>query len=282
MEVKFTNVSFVYNEDTPLSNVALKNISTTFEENKIHGVIGKSGSGKTTMIELMSILLLPSKGKIEIGSKVISRRRKIDNINLLRHKIGCVFQFPEEQFFAKTVKKEIEFGLNFFNKSKESIDKHVNDALQMVGLDESYLERNPFLLSSGEMRRVAIASILASNPKIIILDEPTVGLDNKNKENLVKIIRLLKTRYNKTIIIVSHDSDLIHKISDNVVVMHKGEIVLTGSKYDVFTSDKLEEYELKVPKIIEFEKLVLKKKNVKLGYRDDINDLMKDVYRCVK
>ncbi len=282
MEVKFTNVGFVYNEDTPLATRALNKINTTFEENKIHGIIGKSGSGKTTMIELMSILLLPSNGKIEIGKKIITKKRKINNINLLRHKIGCIFQFPEEQFFSKTVKKEIEFGLNFFNKSKQSIDKHVKDALMMVGLDESYLDRNPFNLSSGEMRKVAIASILASNPKIIILDEPTVGLDNQSKENLVKIIRLLKTRYNKTVIIVSHDSDLIHKISDNVIVMHKGDIVLQGNKYDVFTNDELDQYEIKVPKIIEFEKLVLKKKNIKLGFRDDINDLMKDVYRCVK
>lgn len=281
MEVKFNHVFYVYNEKTALSKMALGDINTTFKEGKITSIMGKSGSGKTTLIELINALILPTKGNIEVGSRVISKTRKIKNINNLRYKIGLVFQMPEEQFFCSTVKEEIEFGMKYFNKSVKSIEKHVSDALIMMGLNDSYLNRNPFSLSSGEMRKVAIASILAFNPKVIILDEPTIGLDNKSKENLIKIIKLLKNRYNKTIIVVSNDTDLLLKISDHIILLDKGKIVLEGNKYDVFKQDILK-YGLKRPKIIEFEQMVLEKKNIKIGYRDDINDLMKDVYRYVK
>lgn len=233
------------------------------------------------MVELINALILPTKGNVTVGSKVISKTRKIKNINNLRYRIGLVFQFPEEQFFCKTVKEEIEFGMRYFKKTVKSIEKHVSDALLMVGLDDSYLTRNPYTLSSGEMRKVAIASILAFNPKIVILDEPTIGLDNSSKENLIKIIKLLKNRYHKTVIIVSNDTDMLHKISDHIVLLDKGKIVLEGSKYEVFKQD-IEKYGVKKPKIIEFEELVYKEKNIKIGYRDDINDLMKDVYRYVK
>ena len=281
MEVKFNHVFYVYNEKTPLSKMVLGDINATFKEGKINSIMGKSGSGKTTLIELINALIIPTKGNIQVGSRVISKTRKIKNINNLRYKIGLVFQVPEEQFFCKTVKEEIEFGMKYFNKSVKSIQKHISDALIMMGLDDSYLNRNPFTLSSGEMRKVAIASVLAFNPKVIILDEPTIGLDNKSKENLIKIIKLLKNRYKKTIIVVSNDTDLLLKISDHVILLDKGKIVLEGNKYDVFKQD-IEKYSLKRPKIIEFEQLVLEKKGIKIGYRDDINDLMKDVYRYVK
>ena len=281
MEVKFNNVYYVYNEKTPLPKLVLGDINTTFKEGTINGIIGRSGSGKTTMVELINALILPTKGNVTVGSKVISKTRKIKNINNLRYRIGLVFQFPEEQFFCKTVKEEIEFGMRYFKKTVKSIEKHVSDALLMVGLDDSYLTRNPYTLSSGEMRKVAIASILAFNPKIVILDEPTIGLDNSSKENLIKIIKLLKNRYHKTVIIVSNDTDMLHKISDHIVLLDKGKIVLEGSKYEVFKQD-IEKYGVKKPKIIEFEELVYKEKNIKIGYRDDINDLMKDVYRYVK
>lgn len=281
MEVKFNDVYYVYNEKTPISKMVLGNINATFKEGTINGIVGKSGSGKTTLIELINALIIPTKGKIEVGSNVISKTRKIKNVNNLRYKIGLVFQIPEEQFFCNTVKEEIEFGMKYFKKSVKSIEKHVSDALLMVGLDDSYLNRNPFTLSSGEMRKVAIASILAFNPKVVILDEPTIGLDNQSKKNLIKIIKLLKNRYKKTVIIVSNDTDLLLQIADHVVLLDKGKIIYDNNKYEVFKQD-LEKYGLKRPKIIEFEQMVLEKKNIKIGYRDDINDLMKDVYRYVK
>lgn len=281
MEIKFNHVSYIYNINTPLAKTALIDIDTEFKETTINGVAGKSGSGKTTMVELINALMLPIEGNIKVGSRVLSQTRKIRNINNLRYQIGLVFQFPEEQFFCKTVKKEIEFGMKYFNKSVKNISKHVSDALLMVGLDDTYLERDPYTLSSGEKRKVAIASILAFNPKIVILDEPTVGLDNQSKENLIKIIRLLKNRYQKTVIVVSNDTDLLHQVVDKIIILDEGKIVLQGNKYEVFT-ENVEQYGIKKPKIIEFEQLVLKEKGIKLLLRDDINDLMKDVYRNVK
>ena len=281
MEVKFNNVYYVYNEKTPLSKMVLGNINTIFKEEKITGIIGKSGSGKTTLIQLINALIIPTKGNVVVGKRIVSKTKKIKDINNLRYQIGLVFQMPEEQFFCQTVKEEIEFGMKYFKKSVKNIEKHISDALLMVELNDSYLNRNPFTLSSGEMRKVAIASVLAFNPKTIILDEPTIGLDNKSKNNLIKIIKLLKNRYKKTVIIVSNDTDFLLQVVDHVILLDKGRIIYEGNKYDVFKQD-LEKYKIKRPKIIEFEQLVLQKKNIKIGYRDDINDLMKDVYRYVK
>lgn len=283
MEIKFSGVSYIYKSDKNLKQKALDNINITFRENKINGVIGNSGSGKTTMIEMINGLLIPTNGKVQVDKFIIEKGKKISNIKELRFNVGLIFEFPEQQFFNKTVKKEIEFGLKQLKYEKEKIEKRVTDALIMVGLDDSYLNRNPFTLSCGEMRKVAIASILALNPKVVILDEPTIGLDSKSRNNLIKILRILKTRYKKTIIIVTHDIDTLHKIADYVVVLNNGSVVLEGDKYQVFTQvEKLEQYKLKSPKVIEFSHKVLKNKNIKLGYRDEINDLIKDVYRYVK
>lgn len=283
MEIEYKKVSYTYNINSPLKQVALKNINLAIKENKINTIIGKSGSGKTTLIEIMNALLVPTKGEVIIDNDIISQKGNIKNINSLRKKVGLIFQFPEEQFFNLTVKKEIEFGLLNFKYNPEKIDKHISDALKMVGLNDSYLDRNPFKLSNGEQRKVAIASVLAYNPKVIVFDEPTVGLDYESKNNLIKLIRMLKNRYNKTIVIISHDIDFVHKISDNVILLNKGEIVAAGDKYTIFTDfDLLEKYDICMPKVIEFSYKVLKNKGVKMGYRDEINDLLKDIYRYVK
>ncbi len=281
MEIKFNNASFVYNAKTPFSKVALSSINMDIKEGKINGIIGKSGSGKTTLIELLDALILPSSGTIKINDFLIGDT--IKNINELRSQIGIIFASPEEQFFNTTVYKEIAFSLHAFNYKTDKIKERVSDALKMVGLNDTYLKRDPFTLSNGEMRKVAIASVLAFNPKLLIFDEPTVGLDDASKRNLIKIIRVLKTRYHKTIIIATHDVDTLHKIVDHIYVLSEGQMVLEGSKYDVFKQElELSKYGVSVPKIMAFSNLVLEKKNIKLGYRDDINDLIKDVYRNVK
>lgn len=257
-KVNFTNKVF--------NTQILEDINLNIKTGLITTIVGASGSGKTTLAEIIDLLVIPSSGNVKYNSK---------------NKVGLVFQNPEEQFFASTVEKEIEFGLNYLNKDISKIKKKVQDALIMVNLNPNYLNRNPFSLSCGEKRKVAIASVLAFNPEIIILDEPTLGLDKKSQKSLIKIIKLLKNRYNKTIIVITKDTELAHIISDEVVVLNDGKIVLQGNKYEVFTED-ISKYGLKKPKIIEFEQLVYKEKNIKLLYRDDINDLMKDVYRNVK
>lgn len=230
----------------------------TFKE--ITGICGKSGSGKTLLAEILAGLIHTNKTKKQLKE------------------IGYIFQDPAKQLFCTTVKEEIEFGPKQFKKKCDI--NHIKQALQMVNLNDDILNQNPLTLSSGEMKKVAIASILAYNPKIIILDEPTINLDNKSIESLIKLIKMLKKRYNKTIIIMSKDTDFLHKVCDNIGILYDNKIVLSGNKYDVFTKD-IEKYGLKKPKIIAFEQLVKKEKNIKLLYRDDINDLMKDVYRHV-
>jgi energy-coupling factor transport system ATP-binding protein len=281
MEIKFNNVSFSYNVKSPLEKEVLKDINIEIENGKITGLIGKSGSGKSTMVQLINVLNFPTKGNLEVGTFIIdSKKRKIKKVNDLRVNIGLIFQFPEEQFFNMTVFDEISFGMKYFKFKTADIEKRVVNALKMVGLNKDYLYRNPFTLSSGEKRKIAIASILAYNPSIIILDEPTIGLDSISKKKLVELIRTLKNRYKKTIILVSHDVDLIHQISDKIIVLNDGKVVLDGNKYDVFKHEaELKKYGIKLPKAIEFSNLVYKKTGKKIGYRDDINDILKDVYR---
>ncbi len=282
MEVEFSNVRYIYNQNTPLEKTALNDISITLNENKIHGIIGPSGSGKTTLVELINALLLPTKGMVTVGDFAIKPRKMPFNVNKLRFNVGLVFQFPEEQFFNSTVKKEIGFAMTYFQYKVKEIDKRVVDALKMVGLDESYLDRNPFYLSNGEKRKIAIASILVFNPQVIILDEPTVGLDYHGKKMLIKNIRMLRDKYNKTIIICTHDVDMLYPLVDNIIVLNKGQVLLEGNREEVFNQTSvLAANNIKIPRIVEFINKVNNKKGIKLPSRTDIKDLIKDIYRHV-
>ncbi len=282
MEIVFENVSYSYLAGTPLQVDALKDISTTIKSNEINAIIGPSGSGKSTMIEMINGLILPTKGIVHVGKHRLRNNIRIVNSNRLRFDIGVVFQNPEEQFFCKTVKKEIEFGMKYFEYKIDQIEKRTKDALKMVGLDESFLNRDPFKLSGGEKRRVAIASVLAFNPEVIIFDEPTNGLDTTSKDMLIKLIKLLKTKYKKTIIVVSHDVDTLYKFVDNVIILSNGRILSEGNKYEVFKNiDYLTENGVKVPQIVEFIDKVKNKTGKYLGDIDDINDLIKEIYQNV-
>lgn len=280
MEIMFQNVEYSYKRD---GKKVLNGINLSIESGKVTGIVGPSGSGKTTMIEMINALRIPTKGKVIVGDTIVSKRHKISNIKKFRLNIGMVFQFSEEQFFCDTVEKEISFALEQFKFKPEEIIEKMKEALKIVELDESFLERDPFSLSNGEMRKVAIASILAYDPEILILDEPTIGLDMASKRNLINILTTIKVKYNKTILVVSHDVDFINKISDNVILIKNGNIIANGNKYDIFKNEELlNENEIPIPKIIEFENYVLNEKNIKLGYRDEINDLVKDILRNVK
>lgn len=282
MEIVFENVNYSYLAGTPLQVDALKDISTTIKSNEINAIIGPSGSGKSTMIEMINGLILPTKGIVHVGKHRLRNNIRIVNSNRLRFDIGVVFQNPEEQFFCKTVKKEIEFGMKYFEYKTNQIEKRTKDALKMVGLDESFLNRDPFKLSGGEKRRVAIASVLAFNPEVIIFDEPTNGLDTTSKDMLIKLIKLLKTKYKKTIIVVSHDVDTLYKFVDNVIILSNGRILSEGNKYEVFKNiDYLTENGVKVPQIVEFIDKVKNKTGKYLGDIDDINDLIKEIYQNV-
>ena len=281
MEIKLEHVGFRY--QTITDYVALKNINMKIQEGKITGLIGTSGSGKTTLLELIDGLLIPTQGKITVGDFTFGKGIPLKNPNEMHSKIGFVFQFPETQFFNTTVKQELEVSLNLFHYKLEQKEQRIKDALLMMEMDESFLDRDPYTLSNGEKRKIAIASVLVYNPKVLLLDEPTIGLDYQSKKSLIRLLVLLKKRYNKTILIATHDVDLIHKIADYIYILSDKTSLLEGNKYEVFKHvDYLKEHKIDVPKVMEFPFLVYKKKNIKIGYRDEINDLIKDIYRYAK
>ena len=185
MEIIFRDVSFSYDG----KNNAIDNVSLYMDSNMIHGVIGPIGSGKSTLLELMNGIMKPNKGKVLIGKYDLSNEDGKFNFNEFRYDVGLVYQFPEKQFFCNTVGEEIAFAKKIFSTTNENIRKKVIDILKVVGLDESYIHRSPFNLNGGEKRRVAIASVLISNPKVLILDEPTIGLDDKSKKRLMMLLK---------------------------------------------------------------------------------------------
>ena len=263
------------------NNKIIQNINIKFEDEKITYLIGKNGGGKTTLLEIIDMLVKPDNGELIIDDKSINNIKEKELVNI-RKNIGLVFQNPEEQFFCETVKKELEFGMNIFKYDKKTREKRIKDSLTMVGLPEEYLNRNPMSLSRSDMRKLSIACVLALNPKIILLDEPTINLDDLNKKVLIDLLKRLKRKYHKTIIITSHDMNFILKTADYIYVINNGGKVLEGNKYDVFKNEELLKYNILPPKIIEFSNIVRNTKNIKLEYRDDINDLMKDIYRHAK
>lgn len=184
MEVKFNNVEYIVSESKIIDDVTIK-----LKKGQINTILGPTGAGKTTLVQMMNALIYPTKGNIKIGEITISDKETTLDIKKLRFNVGLVFQFSEDQFFCETVKKEIAYGLEFFHYKKEKLDKRIIDSLKMVGLPASYLNRDPFSLSSGEKRRVAIACVLALNPEIIVLDEPTIGLDTSGKKEFNKDIK---------------------------------------------------------------------------------------------
>ncbi|MDD3048917.1 MAG: ABC transporter ATP-binding protein [Bacilli bacterium] len=282
MGIKFNNVCYSYDEPIISSKVALKDININLEEEKIHGIVGNSGSGKTTLACLINALIVPSSGSIEIDKYIIKKNVKMNNINEFRFNVGLVYQNPEDQFFESTVRKELEFGMIHFKYKLKYMNRRICEALTMVGLDESYLDLNPSKLSSSEKRKIAIASVLTFNPKILILDEPTIGLDNHSKKKLIMLIKKLKDRYHKTIIICTKDVNMLYPFVDNIVILNKGQVLVEGTKDEVYKHlSLLNTNHINVPEIVLFISKAINNKGVKLGRNTDVKDLIKDVYRNV-
>lgn len=274
MQVEFKNVSYSYNYKSPNEKKALNDVSFYLDSNKIHGIIGPIGSGKTTLLELMNGLNKPTTGSIKVGKYNLTDKKKL-NFTKYRYDVGLVYQFPEKQFFCNTVGEEIAFSEKIYDKKHKSLRNKVIKVLKMVGLDESYINRSPLKLNGGEKRRIAIASVLISDPKLLIMDEPTIGLDNSSKKRLMRLLKSLKEKHDKTIIIVTHDVDMLYEIVDNIIVLNKGNIVKTGSKIEVFKNvELLDENNTPVPNIIRVEKMIYDKTGVDLGVCNNINSLV--------
>lgn len=252
MGIALENVNFTYQEGTPLASAALSDVSLTIEDGSYTALIGHTGSGKSTILQLLNGLLVPSQGSVRVFDTLITSTSKNKDIRQIRKQVGLVFQFAENQIFEETVLKDVAFGPQNFGVSEEDAVKTAREKLSLVGIDESLFDRSPFELSGGQMRRVAIAGILAMEPAILVLDEPTAGLDPLGRKELMTLFKKLH-QSGMTIVLVTHLMDDVAEYANQVYVMEKGRLVKGGKPSDVFQDVVfMEEVQLGVPKITAF------------------------------
>jgi energy-coupling factor transport system ATP-binding protein len=235
MPIEIRNVSYTYSPGTPFEIKALDNIELTIEDNSFVAIIGQTGSGKSTLIQHFNGLIVPTQGVVEVNG--ISTQDKKDR-KKVRSQVGIVFQYPEHQLFEETVFLDIAFGPKNMGYSDEEVKQLVENAMKAVDLDLALLEKSPFDLSGGQMRRVAMAGVLAMSPKMLILDEPTAGLDPITRNKVLNLIKELRDKQSITIVIVTHDMTEVAHFADRVVVLNNGQIVLDGIPKDVFGETK--------------------------------------------
>ena len=278
MAIKVNNLSYIYMKKSPNETVALNDVSLEIPEGKITSIIGHTGSGKSTLIQTFNGLLIPdSGGSVEIGEFVINNKiKKNKKIKELRKHISIVFQFPEYQLFEETVEKDVAFGLkNYGYKEEEAILKG-HEALKKVGIDESFYKRSPFELSGGEKRRVAIAGILAIDPEVLILDEPTAGLDPLGSKIILDLIKSLNDN-GKTIIIVTHDMNIVLNYSDHVIVLNDGKLAFSGTPNKLFAQD-VSSYSIEIPQLYKFCSLLKEHHvDIDIDHIKSVDDLFKEL-----
>lgn len=266
MPITFKEINYVYSSDMPYAYQALKDINLEIATGKITAIIGETGSGKSTMVQHLNALLLPSSGTLDIAGYHIVANEKAKGLKQLRRKVGLVFQFSEYQLFEETVIKDVAFGPKNFGDDERLAMQKAASALKMVGIDQSFFERSPLDLSGGQKRRVAIAGILAMEPEIIVLDEPTAGLDPKGANEMITLFNTLNKKFHKTIILVTHDNEVVYNYADDVVLLAHGEVVLHTSVKELFDDyDLLDQYHLIKPQVVEL-KAMLNAKGFKLGH----------------
>ena len=267
MNIELKNVDYIYNEGVAGEVYALKDINLKIKSHEIIGLIGQTGSGKSTLVQLLNGLLLPSHGDVivdGINTKDKDKRRDV------RFKVGLVFQYPEHQLFEESIAKDIAFGPKNMKLSEEEIDKRVKASMEKVGLEyETYKDVSPFEISGGQQRRVAVAGIISMNPKVLVLDELTAGLDPKGREEIFsEIINIYNNDPELTIVLVSHSMEDVAEYVDRVVVLNKGEMFSDASTYDTFTKADLESIGLDIPQIAKFMR----------AYKAKGEDIRDDIY----
>lgn len=275
MSIKVENVSFTYSKKTPNSYEALHNVSIEIKKNSITGIVGHTGSGKSTLVQMFNGLLKPETGTITVDDFVIdAKQKKIKNVKQLRKHVGLVFQFPEYQLFDETVEKDVSFGPKNFGMNNVDALNKAHEALAMMGIDETYYKRSPFELSGGEKRKVALAGILAIDPDILILDEPTAGLDPKSSLEVLTLVEKLHEQ-GKTIVIITHDMDLLFRYCDHVVLLKDGNVAFDGKPENLFQKN-IDDLSIDVPKIYQFLD-ILKKKGLDLSKENirSVDELVK-------
>lgn len=259
MAIKFKSLSYIYDEGMPYAHKALDDINLELVEGKITAIIGETGSGKSTLVEHLNALLLPSSGSLEILDHNIIAKEKNKGLKALRKEVGLVFQFSEYQLFEETILKDVAFGPKNYGASEEEATEKAKKALKLVGIDEKYYGVSPLDISGGQKRRIAIAGILALEPKVLVVDEPTAGLDPKGASEIIKIFLDLNKNNNTTVIIVSHDNEMVYNYADNTVLMDHGKIIYAGDTLELFDdSELINSYGLLKPQIVEFKELLMK------------------------
>lgn len=280
MEIEFVNVTYKENVRTPLEKTYINNFSYKFSEGKVYSIIGSTTSGKEKLPLLINAVNKPYTGIIKIG-EFINDGKYIKNINKLRMNVGYIKENPNEFLFNKRVIDELNFGIKYFKYKLNKQSIRIQEALTLVGLTEDYLYKEVNSLSLNEKKRLSIASSLIFNPSIIVLEEPIMFLTYKDKEKLIKLIHTLKTKYKKTIIIITKDTNLPYEVSDEVLLFSDDELVESGGK-ELLTQDKLiNKIKCDIPEIIKFIN-VSNKMNANLTYTSNILDLIKEVYRNAK
>ena len=263
MSIEVKNLTYIYDPGTPNEKIALQDVSLTIHKGEFIGIIGHTGSGKSTLIQHLNGLVKPTKGQVlcdgedifeepNVKSKKQVRVLKGAKMKRIRQKVGLVFQYPEHQLFEMTVAKDIAFGPTNMGLSQEEIDKRVDEAMKMVGLKEKYKEKSPFELSGGQKRRVAIAGVLAMQPEYLILDEPTAGLDPKGRDAILSQIQKLQKEQGISVILVSHSMEDVAKYVDRIIAMGKGRVQFDGTPEEVFAhADELKSIGLGIPQVTE-------------------------------
>ena len=287
MQISLKNVSYTYNYKTPYAREVLKDINLNVEEGSYTVIIGKTGSGKSTLIEHINGLLLPTHGEVLVNNVLITnpkskkeKRELAKNLKVLRQDVAVLFQFSEQQLFETSVLKDIIFAPLNYGISEERAISKAKELIKLVGLDESYLDKSPFELSGGEMRKVALCGVLALEPKVLILDEPTVALDYKSREEIMTMVKKLKDELNMTIVLISHNMNYVLEYADKVFVLKNGKINFEGTVEELFADEKLlKENSLEQPELLKFYNK-LQENNIKLNVfprkYEDLIDALKN------
>lgn len=249
----FDQVSYTYNPNTPFAVDVLNNVNLTIPENKVTAIVGHTGSGKSTLIQHLNVLLRPTTGTLTVAGEKVTATSEHATLKPLRKKVGVVFQFPEAQLFEESVIKDVMFGPLNFDISEEEAMRIAKEKLALVGIPEHLYERSPFDLSGGQMRRVAIAGVLALEPEVLVLDEPTAGLDPLGHKSMMEMFIDLQQTTNITLVLVTHQMDDVAKYADNVIVMEKGTMVKNGTPAEVFADASwLDQKQLSLPQAMSF------------------------------